>query len=159
MVYVVEVYDESNQLVHTETLSNNTGTINYKPTGNVRVVGYYKYAELEVTSNKVERTINVNTSQLDDVSYTITSNGSTVSNGSTISGTSIAINVHAQNESNTITIQFLSSTGESILDPITFTGSATREFTLDSGFTYTVRVTESNGTNSVNRSTTFTVSG
>lgn len=159
VVYVVEVYDESNQLVHTETLSNNTGTINYKPTGNVRVVGYYKYAELEVTSNKVERTINVNTSQLDDVSYTITSNGSTVSNGSTISGTSIAINVHAQNESNTITIQFLSSTGESILDPITFTGSATREFTLDSGFTYTVRVTESNGTNSVNRSTTFTVSG
>lgn len=158
VVYVVEVYDESNQLVHTETLSNNTGTINYKPTGNVRVVGYYKYAELEVTSNKVERTINVNTSQLDDVSYTITSNGSTVSNGSTISGTSIAINVHAQNESNTITIQFLSSTGESILDPITFTGSATREFTLDSGFTYTVRVTESNGTNSVNRSTTFTVS-
>lgn len=159
VVYVVEVYDESNQLVHTETLSNNTGTINYKPTGNVRVVGYYKYAELEVTSNKVERTINVNTSQLDDVSYTITSNGSTVSNGSTISGTSIAINVHAQNESNTITIQFLSSTGESVLDPITFTGSATREFTLDSGFTYTVRVTESNGTNSVNRSTTFTVSG
>ncbi|WP_300628238.1 transglycosylase domain-containing protein [uncultured Thomasclavelia sp.] len=159
VVYVVEVYDESNQLVHTETLSNNTGTINYKPTGNVRVVGYYKYAELEVTSNKVERTININTSQLDDVSYTITSNGSTVSNGSTISGTSIAINVHAQNESNTITIQFLSSTGESILDPITFTGSATREFTLDSGFTYTVRVTESNGTNSVNRSTTFTVSG
>lgn len=159
VVYVVEVYDESNQLVHTETLSNNKGTINYKPTGNVRVVGYYKYAELEVTSNKVERTINVNTSQLDDVSYTITSNGSTVSNGSTISGTSIAINVHAQNESNTITIQFLSSTGESILDPITFTGSATREFTLDSGFTYTVRVTESNGTNSVNRSTTFTVSG
>lgn len=159
VVYVVEVYDESNQLVHTETLSNNTGTINYKPTGNVRVVGYYKYAELEVTSNKVERTINVNTSQLDDVSYTITSNGSTVSNGSTISGTSIAINVHAQNESNTITIQFLSSTGESILDPITFTGSATREFTLDSGFTYTVRVTENNGTNSVNRSTTFTVSG
>ncbi|OUQ07423.1 penicillin-binding protein [Erysipelatoclostridium sp. An15] len=159
VVYVVEVYDESNQLVHTETLSNNTGTINYKPTGNVRVVGYYKYAELEVTSNKVERTINVNTSQLDDVNYTITSNGSTVSNGSTISGTSIAINVHAQNESNTITIQFLSSTGESILDPITFTGSATREFTLDSGFTYTVRVTESNGTNSVNRSTTFTVSG
>lgn len=159
VVYVVEVYDESNQLVHTETLSNNTGTINYKPTGNVRVVGYYKYAELEVTSNKVERTINVNASQLDDVSYTITSNGSTVSNGSTISGTSIAINVHAQNESNTITIQFLSSTGESILDPITFTGSATREFTLDSGFTYTVRVTESNGTNSVNRSTTFTVSG
>ena len=159
VVYVVEVYDESNQLVHTETLSNNTGTINYKPTGNVRVVGYYKYAELEVTSNKVERTINVNTSQLDDVSYTITSNGSTVSNGSTISGTSIAINVHAQNESNTITIQFLSSTEESILDPITFTGSATREFTLDSGFTYTVRVTESNGTNSVNRSTTFTVSG
>lgn len=159
VVYVVEVYDESNQLVHTETLSNNTGTINYKPTGNVRVVGYYKYAELEVTSNKVERTINVNTSQLNDVSYTITSNGSTVSNGSTISGTSIAINVHAQNESNTITIQFLSSTGESILDPITFTGSATREFTLDSGFTYTVRVTESNGTNSVNRSTTFTVSG
>ena len=93
------------------------------------------------------------------MSYTITSNGSTVSNGSTISGTSIAINVHAQNESNTITIQFLSSTGESILDPITFTGSATREFTLDSGFTYTVRVTESNGTNSVNRSTTFKVSG
>lgn len=159
VVYVVEVYDESNQLVHTETLSNNTGTINYKPTGNVRVVGYYKYAELEVTSNKVERTINVNTSQLDDVSYTITSNGSTVSNGSTISGTSIAINVHAQNESNTITIQFLSSTGESILDPITFTGSATREFTLTPGATYTVRVTESNGTNSVNRSTTFTVSG
>lgn len=159
VVYVVEVYDESNQLVHTETLSNNTGTINYKPTGNVRVVGYYKYAELEVTSNKVDRTINVNTSQLDDVSYTITSNGSTVSNGSTISGTSIAINVHAQNESNTITIQFLSSTGESILDPITFTGSATREFTLTPGATYTVRVTESNGTNSVNRSTTFTVSG
>lgn len=159
VVYVVEVYDESNQLVHTETLSNNTGTINYKPTGNVRVVGYYKYAELEVTSNKVERTINVNTSQLDDVSYTITSNGSTVSNGSTISGTSIAINVHAQNESNTITIQFLSSTGESILDPITFTGSATREFTLTPGATYTVRVTESNGTNSVNRSTTFKVSG
>lgn len=159
VVYVVEVYDQSNQLVHTETLSNNTGTINYKPTGNVKVVGYYKYAELEVTSNKVERTINVNTTQLDDVSYTITSNGSTVSNGSTISSTSIAINVQAQSESNTITIQFLNSSGESILDPITFTGSATKEFTLTPGATYTVRVTESNGTNSVNRSTTFTVSG
>lgn len=159
VVYVVEVYDQSNQLVHTETLSSNTGTINYKPTGNVKVVGYYKYAELEVTSNKVERTINVNTTQLDDVSYTITSNGSTVSNGSTISSTSIAINVQAQSESNTITIQFLNSSGESILDPITFTGSATKEFTLTPGATYTVRVTESNGTNSVNRSTTFTVSG
>lgn len=159
VVYVVEVYDQSNQLVHTETLSSNTGTINYKPTGNVKVVGYYKYAELEVTSNKVERTINVNTTQLDDVSYTITSNGSTVSNGSTISSTSIAINVQAQSESNTITIQFLNSSGESFLDPITFTGSATKEFTLTPGATYTVRVTESNGTNSVNRSTTFTVSG
>lgn len=159
VVYVVEVYDQSNQLVHTETLSNNTGTINYKPTGNVKVVGYYKYAELEVTSNKVERTINVNTTQLDDVSYTITSNGSTVSNGSTISSTSIAINVQAQSESNTITIQFLNSSGESMLDPITFTGSATKEFSLTPGVTYTVRVTESNGTNSVNRSTTFTVSG
>lgn len=159
VVYVVEIYDQSNQLVHTETLSSNTGTINYKPTGNVKVVGYYKYAELEVASNKIEKTININTAQLDDINYTITSDGSTVSNGSTISSTSIAINIQAQSESNTITIQFLNSSGESLLDPITFTGSATKEFTLSPGATYIVRVTESNGTNSVNRSTTFTVSG
>lgn len=157
VVYVADVYDASNQLVHSQTLTSNTGTLNYTPTGNVRVAGYYKYQELDVTSNQIERTLTVNTQPLNNVSYSITSNGSNVSNGATITGTTISVSVNAQNSSNTITIEFLNSSGSSILDPITFTGSGSRDFSLTPGATYTVRVTESNGNDSVEGSTTFTV--
>ncbi|WP_296879440.1 transglycosylase domain-containing protein [Thomasclavelia sp.] len=158
VVYMVDIYDEANQLVHSEKLTTNKGTINYKPTGKVRVVGYYKYDELDITSNKMEKTIgNTATTPLKDVSFSITSNGSSVSNGATITSTSIAVNVKAQSDTNTITIQFLNTSGSSILDPITFKGSGTKEFNLTAGATYVIKVSETNGSETVSGSTTFTV--
>ena len=75
--------------------------------------------------------------KLDKVNYSITSGGSSITNGSTTATSSVAIKVNAQSSSNTITIQFMNSSGGTIGSPSTFTGSATKEFALTPGAQYT----------------------
>ena len=161
-------------------MTTNSGTIDYAPTGKVKVVGYYAYSSGSPTSNKIEKTIGssaksfnekqcvVNKNEnywdkdsvkLDKVNYSITSGGSSVTNGSTTATSSVAIKVNAQSSSNTITIQFMNSSGGTIGSPSTFTGSATKEFALTPGAQYTVKITESDGTNTVSASISFTVGG
>lgn len=158
IVYVVEVYDEANNLVYNTKLNTNSATLDYSPTGKVKVVGYYAFASGSPTSNKIEKIIGA-ASKLEKVNYSITSGGSSVVNGGTANSESIAIRVNAQNSSNTITIQFMNSSGGAINAPTTFTGSATKEYTLTPGAQYTVKITESDGTNTVSASTSFTVKG
>lgn len=158
IVYVVEVYDESGNLLYNTKLNTNSASIDYAPTGKVKVVGYYAYASGSPTSNKIEKTIGQPTA-LGRVSYSITSGGSTVSNGSTTNNEVISIKVNAQSNSNNITIQFTNSSGGTIGTPTTFTGSATKEYTLTPGAQYTVKITETDGTNTVNASISFTVGG
>lgn len=158
IVYVVEIYDESNNLLYSTKLTTNSGTIDYAPTGKVKVVGYYAYSSGSPTSNKIEKTIG-SSAKLDKVNYSITSGGSSITNGSTTATSSVAIKVNAQSSSNTITIQFMNSSGGTIGSPSTFTGSATKEFALTPGAQYTVKITESDGTNTVSASISFTVGG
>ena len=158
IVYVVEIYDESNNLLYSTKLTTNSGTIDYAPTGKVKVVGYYAYSSGSPTSNKIEKTIG-SSAKLDKVNYSITSGGSSVTNGSTTATSSVAIKVNAQSSSNTITIQFMNSSGGTIGSPSTFTGSATKEFALTPGAQYTVKITESDGTKTVSASISFTVGG
>ena len=51
----------------------------------------------------------------------------------------------------------MNSSGGTIGSPSTFTGSATKEFALTPGAQYTVKITESDGTNTVSASISFTV--
>ena len=139
-------------------MTTNSGTIDYAPTGKVKVVGYYAYSSGSPTSNKIEKTIG-SSAKLDKVNYSITSGGSSVTNGSTTATSSVAIKVNAQSSSNTITIQFMNSSGGTIGSHSTFTGSATKEFELTPGAKYTVNTTESDGTNTVSASISFTVGG
>lgn len=155
IVYVVEVYDETNNLLHKVNLTTNTGTVDYKPTGKVKVVGYYAYSSVNVTSNKIEHTLSP--SALDKINYSITSGGVAVSDGGTTTSSSITIKVNAQSSSNSITIQFFNSAGETIGSPTNFTGSATKDYTLTSGAKYIVKITESNGSKTVTSSINFTV--
>lgn len=159
IVYVVEVYDQSNNLVHTAKLNTNSATLDYTPTGAVRVVGYYAYASGSPTSNKIEKTLGETVPALENVKFTVTSNGSTVSSGGTSSNETISVNVTAQNSNNTITIQVSSSTGSTSGSNTTFTGNGTRTYLLTPGAQYTVKVTESDGTNTVTGSLSFIAGG
>ena len=119
-------------------MTTNSGTIDYAPTGKVKVVGYYAYSSGSPTSNKIEKTIG-SSAKLDKVNYSITSGGSSV-NGSTTATSSVAIKVNAQSSSNTITIQFMNSFRRNNCSPSTFTGSATKESSaLTPGAQYTLK--------------------
>ena len=60
VVYVVDITDEHGNVVHTEKLSTNTATINYKPTaGTYTVSGYYAFESGSSTSNKINQTVTV----------------------------------------------------------------------------------------------------
>lgn len=159
IVYVVEVYDQSNNLVHTAKLNTNSATLDYAPTGAVRVVGYYAYASGSPTSNKIEKTLGETVPALGNVKFTVTSNGTAVSSGATSSNETISVNVTAQSSTNTITIQVSSSSGGTAGSNTTFTGTGTRTYLLTPGAQYTVKVTESDGTNTVTGSLTFTAGG
>lgn len=159
IVYVVEVYDQSNNLVHTAKLNTNSATLDYTPTGAVKVVGYYAYASGSPTSNKIEKTLGETVPALGNVKFTVTSNGSAISNGGTSSNETITVNVTAQSSTNTITIQVSSSAGNTSGSTNTFTGNGTKSYLLTPGAQYTVKITESDGTNTVTGSLTFTAGG
>lgn len=159
IVYVVEVYDQSNNLVHTAKLNTNSATLDYTPTGAVKVVGYYAYASGSPTSNKIEKTLGETVPALGNVKFTVTSNGSAISNGGTSSNETITVNVTAQSSTNTITIQVSSSAGSTSGSTNTFTGNGTKSYLLTPGAQYTVKITESDGTNTVTGSLTFTAGG
>ncbi|MCD7894627.1 MAG: transglycosylase domain-containing protein [Erysipelotrichaceae bacterium] len=83
VVYMVEIADESGSVVHSETLSSNSATLDYSLSpGNYTVTGYYAYeSNTSSTSNKISQSIVVDskdpatysasTPTTDSISYTI----------------------------------------------------------------------------------------
>ena len=158
--YVVEISDpNSHDILHTATLNQASGTIDYSPNGKVDVTGYYRFRKAPgKISNKITKSVGSN--KLDNkINYTITSGGTTVTSGSTTSSNIINVKVNAQNSSNTITIQFYTMDGTPVGDASTFTGNGTKEFNLTSGVQYRVRISESDGTKTITDTITFTVGG
>lgn len=84
VVYVAEIADDSGNVVHSETLSSNSATLNYTlSAGKYTVTGYYAYASnMSTTSNKISQEITVesttpatytaSTPTTTSISYTIT---------------------------------------------------------------------------------------
>lgn len=158
--YIVEISDpNSHDILHTATLNQASGTIDYSPNGKVDVTGYYRFRKAPgKISNKITKSVGSN--KLDNkINYTITSGGSTVTNGGTTSSNTVTIKVNAQNNSNTITIQFYTMDGNPVGDASTFTGSGTKEFDLTSGVQYRVRISESDGAKTITDTITFTIGG
>lgn len=155
--YVVEVSDpSSHEILYTTTLSNHSGTINYSPNGKVNVTGYYRFKNAPgKVSNKITKTVG-NDELEDKINYSISSNGTAVTNGSTITSNEITIKVSAQNSSNTISIDVYTSDGNAYGDSIVFNGSSTKTFELTPG-TYKIKITESNGSDEVVETITFTI--
>jgi penicillin-binding protein 1A len=76
VVYAVEVKDSSGNVVATEKLNSATGTLSYKPSsGTYTVTGYYAFESSSGTSNKISKTITVE-SQL-GASYTVVTDDAT----------------------------------------------------------------------------------
>ncbi|MCD7809708.1 MAG: transglycosylase domain-containing protein [Erysipelotrichaceae bacterium] len=84
VVYVAEITDSSGEVVHSETLSSNTATLNYTLSpGKYTVSGYYAYeSNTSTTSNKISQEVTVesttpatytaSTPTTTSISYTIT---------------------------------------------------------------------------------------
>lgn len=156
--YVIDVSDpNSNEILYSTTLNTHTGTIDYTPTKKVNVTGYYRFSNAHGRiSNKITKSVGKD-SLLSKINYSILSNGNTISNGSTINSNQISIKVTAQNSSNTITIDFYTRDGEAFGDSIVFTGSGTKEFTLEYGMQYQIKITESNEDNTISDTFSFTI--
>ena len=155
-VYTVQIVDSnSGATLHTENLSSNTGTINYTVNGQVKVIGYYSYSNAPgKTSNKIEKTLGKTESQLSELQGTVTADGSTVSEGSTISATSVYVAITPQDNSHTFKITLYSSTGEEI------TSSSSKSATINSlvsGSSYSIVMSESDGSKTVTKKINFTV--
>ncbi|MDD8048509.1 MAG: transglycosylase domain-containing protein [Thomasclavelia sp.] len=154
VVYVVEVTDDSGNVLKSEHYTSNVGSIDYKPTGSVKVVGYYSYSEASsVTSNKITVSLTP-TVDLTAVNGNVTAGGATVNNGATISATSINVKITKANSSDTTKIYLYDGNRQLLHELSTeetgFSG-------LVSGSTYQVVMTESNGSKTVTKTVTFKV--
>lgn len=158
--YVVEVSDpNSNEVLHTTTLNQPSGVIDYTPNAKVNVTGYYRFHKAPgKISNKITKSVGSN--KVDNkINYSITSGGMNVTSGSTTASNTVTIKVNAQNSSNTISIQFYLSDGSPVGDVVTFTGNGTKEFELSPGVSYRVRISESDGNKTITDTITFTTGG
>lgn len=165
VVYAIEVLDAStNATLYTTTLSTNTGTLDYKPTGKVKVTGYYTYEHAAgIKSNTITKTIGED-KELADISYSITSSSGGVKNGTVITlvqgetTTSVKVSVSPQNSNNTVEVSLLSSTGAVLQGPkkLVNTSPSCTINNLSPG-KYTIKITESNGGQNALASITFTI--
>lgn len=154
VVYQVDVTDGSGANVHSQTLSSPSATLDYKPTGDVTVTGYYRYANSsQYTSNKVNIVVGPGASQITNVDATVSSASGIVNNGATISDTSVNVTASLSNASNSCTIAILS--GGSQLNSVN--ASAATFSNLTPGITYQIVITESNGTSQASKTVNFTV--
>mgnify|MGYP001657671968 FL=1 len=150
--YTVIVTDNNSQTVHQESFSSPTGTINYTVNQNVKVTGYYNYEKAkDKTSNKIEKEIQL---QLNSLNAVIKNEQGDVYDGSTIHNSSLQVNIQLQSESNTCSITLLDSNG-TIISSIN-QNSATIS-NLTSGNSYAIKISESNGTSTVEKTIHFTV--
>lgn len=145
VVYVVEVSDASGNIIHTENLNTNTGTLNYTPpTGTYTVTGYYALESGNSPSNKISQTVSVQAVAQAGASYSQVSLTSTqlilqvnvpVNNKVTVhlNGTNQDVTTSSQvtfnqltpNSEYTITFTETLSDGTThTLDPFTFTTPA-----------------------------------
>ena len=156
--YVVEISDpNSHNILHTTTLNQSSGTIDFTPSGKVDVTGYYRFHKApNKTSNKITKSVGSNKAD-NKVNYTITSDGTTVTNGSTTSSNVINIKVNAQNSSNKIIIQVFTMDGTPAGDETIFTGSGTKEFNLTPGVQYRIKISESDDVKTITDTITFTI--
>ena len=153
VVYTVQVIDDSNGVVHTQNFNTPTGTLNYTPTGNVKVVGYYSYEKAaERTSNKIEVPVTI-VSPLTSLNGTVKTGAVNIVNGSTIHTSAITATILAHSQSNTFKIVLKNSHGQeaasSDASSVTFSHLSTGHYTLI--------MYESNGKQTVNKSVTFKI--
>ncbi len=154
--YVVEVKDVATQkIVHTEKITSTDATINYKPTGQVIVSGYYKYKNADIKSNIISVTLGEAAFELsDNVAYSVLAGGTPVTAGSVINSNSIQVSATPQHDSSVFTIALYDATGTAVGAPI---NSSTANFTLSIPGDYTVSVIETvDGVSTPASTVTFT---
>ena len=153
VVYTVQVLNESGGVVHTQNFNTPTGTLNYTPTGNVKVVGYYSYERAaDRTSNKIEVPITIS-SPLTSLNGTVSANGVNVENGSTIHASAITATINANSSTNTFKIVLKNFSGQELAS----SNKASATFSNLTAGSYTLTMYESNGKQTVNKSIAFTV--
>ena len=153
VVYTVQVLNESGGVVHTQNFNTPTGTLNYTPTGNVKVVGYYSYERAaDRTSNKIEVPITIS-SPLTSLNGTVSASGVNVENGSTIHASAVTATINANSSTNTFKIVLKNFSGQELAS----SNKASATFSNLTAGSYTLTMYESNGKQTVNKSIAFTV--
>lgn len=153
VVYTVQVLNESGGVVHTQNFNTPTGTLNYTPTGNVKVVGYYSYERAaDRTSNKIEVPITIS-SPLTSLNGTVSANGVNVENGSTIHASAVTATINANSSTNTFKIVLKNFSGQELAS----SNKASATFSNLTAGSYTLTMYESNEKQTVNKSIAFTV--
>lgn len=141
LLYCVDVYNSSNTVVYSGTYQQNSATIDYVVNENVKVVGYYKFANNdEILSNKL--TVNLTTAApiTDDITFTIRDgDGDKLTSGDTTSSDSLYVQTKNQTDESSFALQITNSSGQ-VMGSSTSTELAVSSLT--SG-TYTVTITES----------------
>ena len=150
--YTVVISDNSGQVLHQESFASPTGTINYIVTQNVKVTGYYSYEKAaDRTSNKIEKEIQL---QLTNLNAVVKSNQGDVNDGSTIHSSTLQVTIHLQNTNNTCSITLLDSNGNIISS---VNQSSATISNLASGNSYSIKMSESNGISTVEKTVHITV--
>ncbi|MDO5813050.1 MAG: transglycosylase domain-containing protein [Bacillota bacterium] len=150
--YTVVISDNSGQVLHQESFASPTGTINYIVTQNVKVTGYYSYERAgDRTSNKIEKDVQL---QLTTLNASVKSDQGDVNDGSTIHSSTLQVAIHLQNTDNTCSITLLDSNGNTISS---VNQSSATISNLASGNSYSIKMSESNGISTVEKTVHFTV--
>lgn len=150
--YTVVVSDSNGQVVHQESFSSPTGTINYTVNQNVKVTGYYNYEKAkDKTSNKIDKTIQL---QLTSLNAIVKNDHGDVNDGATIHTTSLHVDIQLQNASNTCSITLLDGSGN-IISSINQKSATISNLTA--GNSYSIKMSESNGTSTAEKTIHFTV--
>ncbi|WP_249030237.1 transglycosylase domain-containing protein [Tannockella kyphosi] len=145
VVYTVTVQDsETLETLYTESLNQATGTINYTPTSEVLVTGYYSYANSSsITSNTITVTVGEGLFSLEDIFLTVSSGGTALSSDSSIEvGNSISFSVVTQRDDSVITYDLFDSSN-TLIESSTHTDYSHTFYTAG---TYTIEINESCGT-------------
>ena len=150
--YTVTISDSNGQVVHQETFSSPTGSINYVANQNVKVTGYYSYEKApDRTSNKIDKEIQL---QLTSLHASVKNDQGEINDRAIIHISSLQVDIQLQNTSNTCSITLLDGNGNTISS--IGQNSATIS-NLTSGNSYAIKMNESNGTSSVEKIIHFTV--
>lgn len=141
LLYCVDVYNSANTIVYSGTYSQNSATVDYVVNENVKVVGYYKFANNnDIVSNSLTVNLATSTPITGDITYTIRDgDGNKITSGETTTSDSLYVQTQNQTDDSTFSLQITNSSG-------TVVGSSTsNELSVSSltPDTYTVTITES----------------